>query len=83
MTVSGSFTTYRAIEKATGKQMVLKRIPFLPESTQLLFQENTCTSEYVTEVASIAHDKEGVWVFICEVLDDIGGRAVLREGISI
>ena len=81
MTVSGLFTTYRAVEKATRKQMVVKRIPFLPESTQSLFQ--VCTSGNITEVATIAQDEEGVWVFIREVLDSIGERAVLRDGIPI
>ena len=83
MTVSGLFTTYRAVEKATRKQMVVKRIPFLPESTQSLFQENVFTSGNITEVATIAQDEEGVWVFIREVLDSIGERAVLRDGIPI
>ena len=83
MTVSGLFTTYRVVEKTTRKQMVVKRIPFLPESTQSLFQENACTSGYVMEVATIAQDEEGVWVFIREVLDDIGERAVLREEFLI
>lgn len=83
MTVSSSFPTYRAVEKATGKQRVLKRVPSLPENTQSLFRENACTSGYVTEVATIAQDEEGVWVFIREVLDSIGERAVLREEISV
>ena len=55
MTVSGLFTTYRAVEKATRKQMVVKRIPFLPESTQSLFRENAFRHKDYVHVTGSNH----------------------------